>query len=141
MPFATLLALVATTSVSLGASASQMVRCDHTTRFTVLTPMVIRAEYSQQGTFEDKPTQVFLFRDKAQALAPTFKVYTRVQMIFIKYNISMSTYAPVVTSTLCAPPRCRTRQRGATSRHPNSCYHIISRAPPPRRHRTVCFRL
>ena len=117
---------------SLGVPVAQIVHCSQSTRFTVLTPMVIRAEYNQQGIFEDKPTQVFLFRDKAQASAPTFEVYTRMHLIIV-------TCALVVTVPLSSPPRCRTRQRGATSQHLNSYYHITSREAPPQPHQKVYF--
>ena len=73
MTFATLLTFAAV-PLSLAISASQMVHCSQSTRFTVLTPMVIRAEYNQQANFEDKPTQVFLFRDKDRVAVPAFTV-------------------------------------------------------------------
>ena len=38
--------------------------CGDTYRFTVLTPRLVRAEYDPDGAFEDRPSQVFWYRDQ-----------------------------------------------------------------------------
>ncbi len=49
-------------------------------RFTVLAARLLRLEYSPTGTFEDRPSQVFWYRDQA---LPTFDSTNDGQQIVI----------------------------------------------------------
>ena len=45
------------------ANATAIVMCTASTRFTVMTPRLIRAEYSSAGVFENRPTLTILRRN------------------------------------------------------------------------------
>ena len=53
------------------ANPASLVFCDASTRFTMLTPLLVRVEHSDAGAFEDRPTMAFVNR---YLPAPTFKV-------------------------------------------------------------------
>ncbi|QCC50546.1 glycoside hydrolase family 31 protein [Halapricum salinum] len=86
------------------ADEAAVVRGD-TYRFTVLTPRLVRAEYDPDGEFEDRPSQVFWYRDQP---VPDFTVEETDQRIAIETDALRLQYErgePFSAETLSAHVR------------------------------------